>query len=364
MEKTKENDALTLFLPNSHSKFKIEWESIGLSESDKLKRVISKYYSFGDIKKIEHVKEWEKMSNNYKVELKNGRIILFRRHIQLKDKSQIEFLNSILFFLGKRGMQVPQILLAKDGSREIFVGAGCYQSFRFIEGNHFSGTEEELKDVAENIARMHIHLAHLPVDGRGQWDKPLLPAWDEEQWAKIFEVTESKTDDLSVQCQKYGPFIQSWLKKVKNKIFEISAAQQQPIHGDLHPQNTIFEDGKMVAILDFEGVRLDSVVRDFANAMHRFVRQYVVKTGEPWEKSLPDGLKIFFDSYSSVNNLANKGVENAAIFIADELLRKLFKDLSVYYLQDCDNGAINSKEFIKKLNLLNEVPLIENYFNS
>jgi len=353
---------LVPFTPNSHSKFKIEWNSVNNQESDKLLEIFGRYYDCGQAASIEHVGEWEKMSNNYKVKLADGNYVLLRRHIQLREQVQINFLNSILSHLSAKGVKVPVVISTKYGQNEILVDSNHYQVFSFIAGDHFRGDEIELKDVAVNIASLHKILAEMPVShDEEMWKQPLLPAWNREGWKNIFEKVNFLEDDVSKTCHHYRELIEFWLAKVECGHKDISSLSLQPIHADLHPQNTIFSNRKLVAMLDFESVRVDSVIRDFGNAMHRFVRQYVVNSSGSWRTTLPVGLKIFFDAYSTINPLDKRECKFVSVLIADELLRKLFKDITLYF--QGYQGNIDKRELIKKLNLLNEVSLIQTYFN-
>ncbi len=349
------------FLPNNHSKFKIEWNKVGNEEAGNLLEIFGRHYLCEDVESVEQVGEWEKMSNNYKIKFASGNQILFRRHIQLKEKAQIDFLNNVLLYLSARGLKVPTIIPMRDGQSEALVDSHFYQAFDFIPGDHFRGEAGELEDAAGNIALLHNALAEMPVSkDEEMWERPLLPAWDKEGWKKIFEKVNLSEDSVSKICKKYSWLIEGWLKKIGDNHKGLSSLTSQPIHGDLHPQNTIFLGGKLVAILDFEGVRIDSVVRDFGNAMHRFVRQYVVNAGGQWQDSLPKGLKLFIDAYNRLSQLPTQEIKYVPFLVADEILRKLFKDLNLFFQGYGAN--IDEQELLKKLNLLNEVSLIQDHF--
>ncbi|KKU07740.1 MAG: hypothetical protein UX10_C0006G0011 [Candidatus Magasanikbacteria bacterium GW2011_GWA2_45_39] len=352
-----------LFGPNNHSFYSIEWQVLGPELTASNSRLILDHYSFNKVVRIQQVREWEKMSNNFWVVVESeGKEseILFRKHLQLKDQNSLAILSKIIHFLEEKKVPVPHIIETK-AQQLFFKEAGhFYQSFEFIGGNHFRGTSRELQAAAQSIGRLHLALSVAPFEKEIIERPVILPPWTQDGWKELQIAADQKSGQFNAVV-KEG--LWHLVKQSENLAKNLVTARQQLIHCDLHPQNFIFKNDKLQAILDFEGVRMGELIRDVGNACHRLVRQFVVLQGGDWRTHLAEGLKIFLQAYSEVNPLNNQEILAIPYFIKDELLRKLFHNLNVYYREGDDKYLIGG-ELEKKLNLLREAIEIENFLPS
>ena len=71
--------------------------------------------------------------------------------------------------------------------------------------------------------------------------------------------------------------------------------EQQVVHGDWHPGNMLFSDGRIIAVLDFDSVRIAPPVTDLANGM----LQFSIVGGRPNPADWPD----YFDEAKLVELL-------------------------------------------------------------
>lgn len=351
-----------LFGPNTHSKYRIEWKEIPPEAKEEITRLIPDHYNFDEIDKdnIFQIDEWEKMSNNFKVKVRSGGKwidVLFRKHIQLKDKESISVLDKIFGFLRKQNVPIPSIILTKDGQTTFKEKENFYVMFEFIEGNHYRGTIEELKEVARQIAYFHRALKKIPFVEDIKKKPLLLFPWSVDGWNKLFEAAEKKEKEIDTHFKENKEFIMEEAGRVEEALEKNPQLRKQFIHCDLHPQNTIFDNGRLVAILDFEGVRTGELCRDVANACHRFVRQFVVFQGKNWQETLAEGLRLFVGEYAKVNSFSQEEISLIPIFTRDELLRKLFKDLNLHYFEGYSKN-VEGGELNKKLTLLKEASII------
>lgn len=352
---------MNLFTPNNHSNYKIEWAEAGQEKRREIEPLITGYYGFDRVAEIKQVKEWEKMSNNFRMlATKNGKLreILFRKHIQLKDKESVAFLSKAFLFLNDQGVATSRQIPTLAGDLFFESGGFFYQAFDFIDGDHFKGSKKELKEAARGIARLHQALAKASFLEEIKKKPALLTPWSLEGWNEMRELSKSKNGKENDIFIENADFILETAKSVQVFFSSGNSFRLQPIHCDLHPQNFIFKDEKLLAILDFEGLRIGELARDIANACHRMVRQYVVFSGGDRRKYLPKGVRLFLEEYSKLNPISDKEKRAMPVFIKDEILRKLFKDLGKFYF-DGEGRYIAGGELEKKLNLLAEASEIE-----
>lgn len=345
-----------LFTPNNHSRYKIRWKKITPILSDVLKNIIQEGYGWDVSGDILEVDEWERMSNNFRLKVKKGnrvKEVLLRRHIQLTDVASMELIDSLLLYLRKKQLHVPEVIHSLTGNSVYRQNGKFYQLYNFIAGDHYRGTTEELKQIVKEIAKLHIVLKDCPFEKEISKKPHVLPVWTKEGWNKIF--LEARRGDSREDSTIYSleSFLRTNIRLVSSKLNNLDRVRIQVIRGDLHPHDTLFHDGVFRSFLDFEGVRMGELIRDVGNACHRFVRQYIVFQGKDWKIQLKEGLSIFLTEYRKINALNARELELLPVYISDEVLRKLYKDLMLYY-QKGNRANIENGELEKKLILLHE----------
>lgn len=350
-----------LFGLNNHSKYEVGWKNIASEKKTELKKIMLTHYPFSDVSRVVEVGEQTPGSNNFRmrVSLKNSgsKEVLLRKFIRLRDKTSISLISDVLTFLKNNGVPVPLIIPTKKENYFFSANGNFYQLYEFITGNHYRGTAEELKNVAREIANLHKTLEKIPFKSRIA-AKPLgVPPWDMENFNLLFDISETKRKKLDKEISKQKEFILNEAMLVKKSLGN-HQCKKQVIHGDLHPHNTLYNGGILKVFIDFEHANANELIREVGNACHRFVRQYAAYQKKSWKHTLPEGLKIFIREYVKENKSAQKEINLMPMFIRDEILRKIFNDLRLYYLEGSAK-YLERGEFNKKITLLKEAFEIE-----
>lgn len=353
-----------VFKSNNHSRWQINWNPISNPTFEEVHGSLLTGYGISGITEVLQVDEWEKMSNNFQVVLNTrGTVkkLLLRKNIAIRSAESLELMEKLSSFLREQaGIPTPRILNARDGSLSFYYQGFFYQLFEFIDGNHFRGTEEELADFAGNLARIHTALVHFPFAEEIQNQKPkVLMPWNLDEWGKIFSCCQRKSTDIDLAAASAQELILKTASLTKVNISKNT--RKQVIKGDQHPLNTIYKNGKLVALLDFADAEFSELIKDIGNACHRFVRQYVVFQGGDWQKMLPRGLEIFFNRYQSINPLMEEEKTSIPPAILDGLLQKIYSRLYKYYFTPESEKYNDIAELAKLLSLLQEAELVNDY---
>lgn len=344
-----------LFQPNNHSVWQATWIEATREQGAEVQRLLKTHYGFEPISPVKKVGAWEVRSHNFCVDvLRDSRqqTIVIKKNIALHDEARLTLIERILFFLDQNGIPVPKILPANTGSQHIRLDDALWQVFEFIPGNYFRGTEEELRNVAVNIARLHTALRTIPfVHEIAKMGKGTTP-WSAEEFMQHIRNEATQERPAYKAILSHRSFLEERIAEIHAQEKSLQLAQQQVVRNSLHPHDTLFEHGLLRAILDFEDVGINQLARDIGNACHRFVRQYIVHQGESWEKTLPKGVRIFLDAYLKQNPLQMKELLLLPLCLTDELFRKLHSALKK--LEGTDNTSPYEKEVQKFLQLLKE----------
>ncbi len=354
-----------MFKPNNHSVYRIDWQSVSPRVISELDAVLRAAYRFDAVSSIEQVGEWGRMSSNFKVRgTREGRVatVLLRKNLQVRDEESIRVVARIISELAEQGMPVPVVILDESGSPFAVDGGQIYQLFTFIAGDHYCGTAEELQTVAEGVAAMHRAMRNLSCHEAIRAKPPVLPAWNSVGFSRMIGIARARQDESDRRILAEWPLIENAIERVLTGKERLAGKLSlQPVHCDLHPQNTIFADGRLAAFLDFDDVRMGERARDVAGACHRFVRQYVVNAGRPWEETLADGVRAFCSAYESADPLTADDRIALPVMLMDELLRKVHFLFTTYYEQGTDR-FIGGGELTKMMTLLREAECFAELF--
>ena len=349
-----------MFESNSHSKYQIGWKPVTEQVEATVKEILQVEYGLVGVASVEQVCEWEVMSNNFRVRFSDGKTedVLMRKHIQHGDATSLTIMNSAMDFLYHRGIMVPRTICA-SGLRQVVwhePSSSYWQVFKFIPGDHYCGSEEELADAARHVARLNRAMKGLLLDPAIS-DLELrltLPRWKE--FIEAGSGSDLELDHLLVECEE---LVSKQIAAVERVPYpgDDHEETQQVLHTDLHPLNFIFQDGCVRAILDFGNMVKGNVCVDVANACHRLVRQHVVYQGAPWQETLAVGVSIFFESYLSENPGLREELKRVPYFMKDKILRNLEGCLSLYRAGKWTH-EVALKEITKQTGLLLETDLL------
>lgn len=350
------NSELIIFGPNNHSKFKIEWLDVDSRIANYVTRLVAEHYGLRAAR-VRIVDEWGRMSKNYRVDMKDGQSVLVRQNIAINNQETVMSLDKLAIFLADRGIPTPTIVPNKNGNLFTMADGHIWQVFEFIAGDHYRGTKPELLEMAARIGQLHLILKNVDFTIN---NKSRHHDWNMDQWKEIFKLAKAGENEVDAKVSDCKDFLFEQARladEYRKKQIEVSI---QVIHNDLHPQNTIFEGGRLKALLDFEKAHAAELARDIGKACHRFVRQYVVCQGRPWQETLDGGVRAFFEGYIGVNPVAEKDFREISNLLKDELVSMLAKVLGDHYLRN-NSLLVKSGEFEKMLILLRESLILEEY---
>lgn len=254
----------------------------------------------------------------------------------------------------EQGIPTRELISATNG--ENFFSDSSDQTYSlstFLEGTHFDGSREELRNVARQLPRLINALYDIPFAEEVEKSRSVHVRHNSEILFQLLSEVTSKKDIGSVP--------QDFLEKIPN-IIEVSQDLQsvdfehqlfQTTHRDLHPYNMLFKNKKLIAWYDFENVERSQRLRDIAFVLHRVSRTYGSKTEGKQDIGTPIKMRIgdFLNEFNAVEPLSYADIEILPHLIRDEVLRRIMIILTKNY---------PAGEFRKQLRFLEEASLFEN----
>lgn len=228
------------------------------------------HYNIGEIVHVNSLSAGNKCAPKMVIISKHGKYLLKRRPKGKDDLYHVAFAHSVQEKLDKKGFPVTKLVETLDEDNTILqLENHIYELFEFAAGVRYDGSSEATRDAGKQLARFHRSLSDFDSQL-----KPLRGSFHDStsvrhqlklvsnssvgsDKAKLFNIADvlaSLYNNSSVRVNQLG--FDSW--------------DEQVVHGDWHPGNMLFSEGKINAVLDFDSVKLAATVTDLANGMLQF----------------------------------------------------------------------------------------------
>lgn len=196
------------------------------------------------------------------VESASGRFLLKRR----RDGAGV-FALELQAHLAERGLKVPAVARTRRGEFVARCGEHRWELVEFLEGNRYERGEAAARSAGAALRVLHDTLASVsaPMNMRASYHDSTL----------VRRALESAREEAGT------PLDAERLRRVAalSARYEAAAAAVRPhwsglpaslVHGDFHPGNLLFKADAVAAVLDWEAVRLDARLAEFASAAFHF----------------------------------------------------------------------------------------------
>ena len=270
----------------------------GRFSTEELARVLS-HYEIGKVKAFKPMSVGSRISAKMVVISEKGEYLLKRRGRGKADFGRVAFSHSVQHFLLSSGFPVTTIIRPTAENTTILqIDNHIYEMFKFVKGIRYDGSESETIEAGYQLGRFHFILS----DFVSKW-KAFRSSFHNNRnvrthladiGSKGVYVRDMQMHETALKLTDYYDICS---ERVKDGGF--SDWPEQVIHGDWHPGNLLYFEGKIVAVLDFDSVKLAPAVTDMANGMLQF--SIIADKGGPsgWPDHFEAGrMSNFLNGYS------------------------------------------------------------------
>ena len=208
--------------------------------------------------------------------------------------------------LAKKSFPVASLLSTRDENDTVLqINNHIYEFFKFVEGVRYDGSPEATADTGRQLAKFHRLLADFSTpksgvmassSGRGT----LRDSFHDSTTVRKHLKTVGADKKRRGSHKKFQVAAEALLSLYNESSIRVNRLgfdswDEQVIHGDWHPGNMLFAKRKIVAVLDFDSIRIAPIVTDLANGM----LQFSIIGGRPDPADWPD----YFDEAKLVQFL-------------------------------------------------------------
>jgi homoserine kinase type II len=241
--------------------------------------IVLSRYSIGSIELISEYKKGSRRAAKVLVRTTKGKYLLKRRALGRDGISQVSFAHAVQRTLAEHRFPVAGLVEAVDGETLVEHDGRIYELFSFMFGKRFDKSNPAAAESGRILAHFHDILNDFS-------EEPSVKKKSFHQGSNMLKVISGVTEVLIKHedsehlkgIDKTVDYLHNQYK-VANNTIERAGFPSLPktiVHGDWHPGNTLYKDGEIIAVIDFDSLRVDHRITDIANG----VLQFSMRMGE------------------------------------------------------------------------------------
>jgi Ser/Thr protein kinase RdoA (MazF antagonist) len=274
--------------------------------SEELVRVLS-HYDIGIVHGVKPLTAGNRRAPKVIVTADKGVFLLKRRPRDRDDLERVMFAHAVQQHLAQRSFPVTSLLsTADEHATALSLENHLYEFFRFVTGTRYDGSARATREAGRQLALFHKHLADFTArEEHSPWcfhDSAMV-----RRHLKL--LSSDKRTETSRELQTVAQELLLRYDKSSRRVNEVGLAswKRQVVHGDWHPGNLLFSGDKIVAVLDFDSIRVAPPATDLANGMLQF--SIIADRPNPakWPAHFDrDRVFQFFEGYREIVKLSQR----------------------------------------------------------
>ncbi len=272
-----------------------------------------------DVGVIEAVREYRRGSSRApKVALKtSGGMYLLKRRAAGSGKdsaNRVALSHAVQAHLAQRRFPLPRLVRTRENaSTSLELNGRVYELFEFVPGNGYDGSLDATGDAGRLLAFFHKLLGSFETRSYTPPVNTFHRARGvEEHLTRVGENLLQRAGSTAPAADRLRITYTDAARRVDR--IGIGAWPLTVLHGDWHPGNMVFRGSRVVAVIDYDSVRVAPRIIDIANGVMQFS---IVRAGddpERWPPHLDEGrFKRFCRGYETVKDCVISSAELEAL---------------------------------------------------
>ena len=264
---------------------------------DEFRRVLSAY-DIGAVTAARELHAGTSWAPKALIETDQGLFVLKRRETGREDPFRVAQTHDLQLRLADAGVPVPELVGTRaDNNSMVQLGRHVYELTRWVTGSPFSGAPGEAYALGAAIAYLHAQLLHVAPS----YKQP--PRLDDPPAATVAALNRAADQHPSL-----AGVVEDILRASGSMRDRAPAPPPERsiwLHGDWHPGNVLFHEGRVSAIFDFDGVHLGPRRLDLGQAIAHFSADRRSGPPETWSDAHSPALAgAIWSGYASLGTPA------------------------------------------------------------
>ncbi len=313
--------------------------------TEELAKVLS-HYDIGVIHQVKPLSAGNRRAPKVIVVSDSGKFLLKRRPKGKDDIYRVAFAHAVQTHLADRNFPVTSLIPTKEDDNTILqMDNHIYECFKFIPGVRYNGSAEATIDTGRQLAKFDRYLA----DFASEW-KPLRGSFHDSPTVRqhLKSIGSNKVSGNSKQLQSIAEVMMILYNKASVSANELGfdSWDEQIIHGDWHPGNMLFADNEIIAVLDFDSVKVAPTLTDLANGMLQFSIVGDRPNPTDWPAYLDQAKLVqFFAGYQEIIKLE----KNKILSLPDLMIETIIAEAVLPVAATGFFGNLTGVDFLKMI---------------
>ncbi|MDY7109175.1 MAG: phosphotransferase [Planctomycetota bacterium] len=236
--------------------------------------IVLSHYDLGVIRRIREFRRGSRRAPKLRIVAAGGDFLLKRRAPGRDDPNRVAFAHELQLHLGDHGYPVAGLVGTRtDNNSMLQLGQRIYEMFRYVRGVRDDGSSGAAEQAGLALGQLHRLLeryepGYAPPTGSYHAATGLHAALGQiPQMVAAVEPEQGRTE-LEERCAA----LEATYRDAADRADAAGIGQwpKRILHGDWHPGNLLFRDGRIAAVLDFDSARVEPRMIDLANAALQF----------------------------------------------------------------------------------------------
>ena len=256
-------------------------------DGQELVMILSRY-DIGAIQRIKDYKKGSRFAPKLIIGSTKGRFLLKRRAAGRDNLDRVLFSHTVQKKLGEHRFPVAGLVETIDGNTIVEKDGRIYELFHFVNGHRFDKSNPAAAESGRVLAHCHDLLREYSDEPTVHNKSFHLIENTQKVLSEIVDVllnfesvdqVEGMEETIAYIGSQYNH-----AKKVTDSV-GFSTLPTSVVHGDWHPGNMLYQDGEIVAVIDFDSLQVAQRITDLANGVLQFSMRMGIDDVSKWPDS-------------------------------------------------------------------------------
>jgi homoserine kinase type II len=266
--------------------------------------LVLSHWDLGVIKRIRPYPRGSRRAPKLRLTTELGELLLKRRAPGRDDPQRVAFAQDLQLFLAAHDYPLPPLIATRQRRSSMLQLHGrIYEMFGFVEGDRDDRSHAAAREAGRALGLLHRLLRayespYTPPAASFHQARALVDNATKQIPAMVAAAEPAAApDELNRRCQLLRNAYHDATQRAE--LAGIADFPPCVLHGDWHPGNLLYRDGRIVAVLDFDSARIEPRMVDVANAALQFsMRTSDGEDPEQWPEALEvKRIRALLDGY-------------------------------------------------------------------
>ncbi len=234
--------------------------------------IVLSHFDLGVIKKIHTFARGSRKAPKILIESEKGVFMLKRRAKDRADPFKVALAHTLQLFLAERQFPLPHLIGTRNENNSMLqLFEAIYEVFEYIPGQPYDGNLDATYDSGRVLGLYH----KLLLNFQSEYTPPTGSYHNSQQVKRALIVAPGNINKDEVDAEEAATVL-NFLSQSYSRAAEaaeavgLSSWPMQIVHADWHPGNMLFQNNRVVAVIDYDSTRIQQRVTDLANGALQF----------------------------------------------------------------------------------------------